>query len=505
MSQRWHFHLSWILFCATAFVSLFVVYGHSLPFFFYQDDFILLEFVSQKSLIDYIELSFTKPDHLLPLNFGVVFRPLPHYVYFQIARQLFNLNPVPFRLVNLLIHFLCGVLVAKYGQMISNKPSIGFIAGLLFIINQVYFEPLYWISANNEIALTFFVLVSTISFLRAIDLGRSGWFYLGVSYVSLLLALLSKETAIITPLLIAASVLLRIDQRSVQNRLMACTKLWPYVILVVIFMIVRAPFILHALGGGGESYYTVPSNLLISLVISYLWGFWWNIETFVEPWRIILDSLTRTFSMFQPLALSIVSFVLIIIIAIYVTMTSGRANRAGPIWLGLFWFFVSALPALATGVLAAYLFSLSAVGFVIISAYLVNWVAIRLSVKWPVLKRLLPIVVLSISIASASLVVRSLERTTWPAKFIPLAESTLKVAQQNHWHQRMNKAVCLIDFPEEVWWSERAQAAFHMFIDPEIDVYELRDSSSGRNPCPWDSLQVRYVNNTVTATWFPEN
>lgn len=509
MSQRQHFYLPWMMFCTTAFISLFAVYGRSLPFFFYQDDFILLEFVSQKSLIDYVGISFTKPSHLLPLNFGVVFRPLPHYVYFQVIHRLFNLNPAPFRLVNLLIYFLCGVLIAKYGQMISRKPDVGFVAGIIFIVNRVYFEPLYWISANNEIALTFSVLVSIISFLRSLDSARFGRFYLGISCTGLLLALLSKETAIVTPTLIAASVLLRIDRRSVQSRLMMCAKLWPHVILVVIFVAVRAPFILYALDGGGESYYAIPSNIIVRIVTDYLWGFWWNLETFVEPWRMMLDSLTQTFSVFQPLVISIMSFILIGAIATYMTVTNGWANRANPIWLGLFWFFVSALPALVTGVLAAYLFSLSAVGFVVIFGYLIDLIATELSIKWLPARRLLPIVFLGVSIVSASLVVQSLEKTTWPAKFMPLAESTIKVARQSLLHQPVNnpvnKIVCLVGFPYAVWWPERAQPAFRMFIDPEINVRELENSNSNGDTCPGGSLQLTYVDNTIVTTWLPEN
>lgn len=502
MSQRWPF-ISRMIFCVTAFISLFIVYGRSLSFFFYQDDFILLEFVDQKNLIDYILISFTKPTRLLPLNFGVVFRPLSHYVYFQVMYQLFDLNPISYRFVNVFIHLLCGILVAKYAERIGGKPNLGFIAGLFFVINRIYFEPLYWISANNELFLTFFVLVSTLSFLLALDRGRFAWFYSGISYGSLLFALLSKETATVTPILIAASVLLRIDRRSVEYKLRKVIKLWFHVVLVAIFMAIRAPFILYALSGGGESYYKAPSNFT-RLMTSYLWGFWWALETFVEPWRTILNSLTRTFSVFQPILLSIIGLVLVFAITIYMIIMKDKSNYAHLVGLGLFWFFISALPSLATGVLAAYLFSLPGVGFAIIGSCLVDWLVTRLSRKWPITRKLLAVLFLGTSVISASLVVQYLEKTAWPAKFIPIVEATVQVVKQKLLHQPMIKTICLVDFPDEVWWPERAQAAFHMFIDQEINVFEFK---GGFNPqsCPADSIQIRYVNNTVVAVWPPEN
>jgi hypothetical protein len=62
---------------------------------------------------------------------GVVFRPIPHYIYFKISQTLF-----------------------------TNKSRIGFLAGTLFTLNRVFITPMYWILDNNELFLCIFVCLS---------------------------------------------------------------------------------------------------------------------------------------------------------------------------------------------------------------------------------------------------------------------------------------------------------------------------------------------------------
>jgi hypothetical protein len=489
--------LYWFVFCAAALISLFFVYARSLQFFFWQDDFNLLEFVGSEPLAEYVRISFTKPTHILPLNLGVVFRPIPHYIYFKTGRVLFGLNPLPYRLLNMFWHFLSGVLVAKYCQMISKNTTVGFVAGLLFVISRVYLTPIYWISANNEIAVTFFVLLSVIGYLEALGQGKKGWVYLWISYVGLVLALLSKESAVVLPALIALSVLLRFDSSSFRDRLHACLRLWPHLLIVLVFLASRALLIVYALSGGGESYYSISN--LPQLATSYLWGFWWNLETFVEPWRTILDGLTRSFSLFQPLYLSGVGMILTLFGAIWLIKESGRANAANPVWLGLAWYVISALPALVTGILTAYLFSLPTVGFVMVMAYLVESAVARVWRESITKRGASFAILLMLSVVSARLVVLSLEKTTWPVRYMPLAVETLEVAQQQFFDPDSNQTVCLVDFPTETWWPGRLQAAFHVFVSPAINVLELTTEEFDGEECPFGAPQLKYINNGIVV------
>lgn len=494
LDQSW-FH--WLAFCAVVFASVLFVFGRALQFYFWQDDFYLLEFVGQKSLVEYVRVCFTKPTHILPLNLGVVFRPMTHYLYFKICRILFGLEPSLYRLPIIFVLFFSGILVARYCQLITRRRAYGFVAGVIFVINRAHFTPVYWITSSHEIVVTCFMLLSVIGFLQSLD-GKAGesQIYNFISLLSLVFALLSKENAVVLPALIVLSVFLRSGSDPFRNRLLACRRLWLHCLIVLVFLAVRIPLVVYALDGGGDSYYAL--SRLTNLVTSYLWGFWWHLETFVEPWRMILDGLTQSFSLFQPLYVSTLGVLLSAAGAIWLIRREGNTNAANPIWLGLAWFVISAAPALVTGILSAYLFSLPAVGFAMVIAYLVV-IPIIGTGQESTAKRWLPLVILLLlGIVSARLVVFSLETSTWPVKHMPLAAQTLEAAQRHLPNPDSSQTVCLVDFPTETWWpGKNLQPAFHVFFDPKTSVRELTAEEVNGGGCPLDAPQLRYVNGEI--------
>lgn len=488
--------LYWFIFCGVALLSLFFVYGHSLQFFFWSDDFYLLEYVDQNPFSEYVRVSFTKPTERLPLNFGFHFRPVSQYIKFKVARLLFDLNPLPYRLWLIMFqHFLLGVLIAQYSQMITRKPMVGFVAGVLFVINRIHLTAIYWVIASSANLSVCFVLLSVIAYLQALKQVRKSWIHFWISYVSLALALLSDVVAVVVPVLVALSVFLRLDNKSFRDRLFACLELWPHVLMVLVFLAIRAPLIVYALGGGGDSYYRTSN--LSQIALRYLWGFWWHLETFVEPWRTILDGLTQSFSLFQPVYLSATGMILTIAGAIWLIRVSNKANATNPIWLGLVWFFVSASPALAAGVLTDYPFSLSAVGFVMVVAYLVEFAVAGISRESAAIRRLLLVIFLVLSVFSARFLVLSLEKTTWPVKDMTLAAEILEVAQ--HRLLDSDETVCLVDFPDEGLTLAYIDEAFRLFVDPEISVRKLTAVELEGGGCSPSSLQLRHINGEIVV------
>jgi hypothetical protein len=485
LRQGW---FPWLAFCIIAFMSLFWVYSHSLRYFFWQDDFFLLDFVGHQSLVDYIRIAFTKPIDKMPLNFGVVFRPMTHYVYFWICRVLFGLEPSLYRLPIMLLLFFGSVLVAKYCQMIGRSSIYGYVAGILFVINRTHLTPVYWITPSHEIVAICFMLFSVVAYLRSLHARKSRLYY-SISWVSLILALLTKENAIVTPVLAALSVLLSLDGKRLREKLLACRPLWAHFLIVLVYLAIRAPLALYALGGGGHSYYTF--SYLANLPADYVWGFWWHWETFVEPWRMLLDQLTQSFSLFQPVYLSLFCAVLVLASAAWLIRSRGKISAANPIWLGLAWFVIAAAPALIAGVLADYLFSLSAVGFALAIAYPIVFIASRIA-KSPRMAGLLLAAFLLMAIISARLVVLSLEKTTWPVKYMPLASETLKAARPYILTRDAPQTICLVDFPNETWQSGRAQSAFHVFLGSRISILELQADDLSEK-CPPGFLRLTYT------------
>lgn len=486
--------IQWLIFLLICLGAIFIVFGRSLNVFFWQDDFNLLEFVIHKPLEEYIRISFTPPTELLPMNLGVVFRPIPHYLYFHGNYLLFGLNPVPYRLVNLLLHLVNAFLMARYTQLLFGQRSIGFIAGLLLIVNRVFTIPLYWISANNEIIMVSFVLISIITYIFQLNNNSYKKFvYLAISILSTFCALMSKETGVIIPSLIVLNVFLRFEDKpfSWRNKIRDCLLLWPHILMCIIFVIMRAPLILYAFQGGGDSYYTVSSPLS-NVTNGLMWGFWWNIETFVEPWRQILDSITQSFSLFQPIYLSLLVFCLSIIGGIWIIRSKKQLREANPIWLGLIWFFISAIPALITGILADYLFALPAVGFSIMAAYYLKFISERIF-RSNSKRNIFIGFALILATLSAWLVVPQAEKATGVAEDMPLIFQTIELVKSHGSELDQEKMLCLID-TNEFWLPHRAEAALHVFVDPQITVTEIRDVTT---VCPTNTLTLEYKDGNV--------
>ncbi|MCX7791998.1 MAG: glycosyltransferase family 39 protein [Chloroflexaceae bacterium] len=478
--------LRWLLLpCITAF-ALFIVYAPSLPFPFYQDDYNLLELVSQGDLGDYISLSFTKPERLLPLNFGVVFRPIPHFIFFDIGYSLFNLNPLPFRLMSLLLLLISGVVAGIYALVITRRYEIGLLTSILLVSSRIFFEPVYWISANNEIFLTFFALVAVLFYLLARD--RHSLLLDLVSIFALACALLSKETAVVIPALIGASVLLRAGAWRIVERLKALVPIWPHALLVLGFLILRLPYITYALDGGGDSYYDVTTAE--SFLSSYVWGFWWALESFVEPWRSILDSFTRTFSLFQPVYLGSATMVGVGMYAVFLAWR-GLYAEARIIVLGLSWFFIAAFPPLYTGVLSSYLFALSAVGFCLAVATVVDTVIRQVFRQQAVQHRIL-VTLGALYILSGYAFVVSSAYETWPASKMSQSIQVLESLQEIQMATGASE-ICVSGIPEPLWFSGRIEPALRLFSNPATVIHEL-PAGADLQACPPGVLYVHYQN-----------
>lgn len=127
----------------------------------------------------------------------IEFFPLRDSVYATL-HALVGLEPWAYHVVQLCWHAAVSVLVAVLGRRLAG-PLGGLVAGLLFAAHPVHVESVAWVSTLKDPMFTSFVLVSVLCWDRYRDSG--GWkAYVG-AMVALMLALLCKALAIVTPVL----------------------------------------------------------------------------------------------------------------------------------------------------------------------------------------------------------------------------------------------------------------------------------------------------------------
>lgn len=119
-------------------------------------------------------------------------------VTLALDHALWGLRPLGYHLTNILLHAANSALVTWLLIAWLGAPAAALGAGALFALHPVHTEAVAWVSARNELLLAGFLLAALLAWRR-----RSrgpGWIALAI--VSFALALLSKETAVVFPLLV---------------------------------------------------------------------------------------------------------------------------------------------------------------------------------------------------------------------------------------------------------------------------------------------------------------
>lgn len=139
-------------------------------------------------------------------NFGVdnLYRPLVSMSY-AIQYWLHGPRPMPFHLVNVLLHATASALVAAFGIRLATRcaldekksRAIGLIAGILFATHPIHVEAVANVVGRAELMCAIGVVGAMWLFLLPLSLMR----VLGI-YLLFLLALLSKEQGMLVPLLL---------------------------------------------------------------------------------------------------------------------------------------------------------------------------------------------------------------------------------------------------------------------------------------------------------------
>jgi hypothetical protein len=162
--------------------------------FFEQDDFSWLWYSRYSSIQEWVQCFFR-------FNGAGNYRPLSQETYFWLGRKLFGLWPPGYHLVSIALHLLASLLVYRLLRLFC--PALQSMASTLFFaVHNAHFSSLYWISALPEPLALLFYLAALISFIRSDRESRWDLYVLSLSFMGF--ALLSKESILSLPLVLAA-------------------------------------------------------------------------------------------------------------------------------------------------------------------------------------------------------------------------------------------------------------------------------------------------------------
>ncbi len=174
--------------------AAFCVYHGALAGFFVQDDFGWLGDSRFRSFGAWFRCFFR-------FNPALTYRPLSQETFFWLGQQLFGVQPAGFHFLSMAIHLADAALV--YMLLRKFCPKLPCLVGAFFFaVHSAHFRSVYWISAVPEPMALAFYLTSFLFFIRFDRERKPG--ALVLSTASMALGMMSKESLLSLPLVLAA-------------------------------------------------------------------------------------------------------------------------------------------------------------------------------------------------------------------------------------------------------------------------------------------------------------
>jgi Tfp pilus assembly protein PilF len=131
------------------------------------------------------------------------YRPMMTFAYL-IAYKLFGPIPFGFHLLSLVLHMGVVLLLFAVTEQLFGDRLLSLVAAGLFALHPIHTESVAWIAGITDLELSFFFLLTFLLYLRIEPSGRSSWTLQAAILASYLCALLSKEQALVLPVLAIA-------------------------------------------------------------------------------------------------------------------------------------------------------------------------------------------------------------------------------------------------------------------------------------------------------------
>lgn len=186
-----------------------LIYANSLRNAFVFDDGGLIVWNPQiRNLAQYPEILKWDANRPIPQasDRGTTHRPL-RTALLAIEYRLFELNPIGYRAVNILLHAVNGALVFLLVRLLLGGVPVALWAALLFVVHPIQTDSVAYISGQRDVLFTFWYLLGFWGFVRYRITEKLP--YLGLMALAYVLGLMTKEMAITLPVVCAVYDLIR--------------------------------------------------------------------------------------------------------------------------------------------------------------------------------------------------------------------------------------------------------------------------------------------------------
>lgn len=130
------------------------------------------------------------------------------YLTFAINYKIHGLNVAGYHIVNLMVHICCGLFVWNITKKLINQDNsfdnsqinlIATFSGLIFVLHPVQTQAVTYIYQRHTCLATLFIFSSFLCWIKAVNYEKYRFVWYGLSFLFSLLAMFTKEIAVVIP------------------------------------------------------------------------------------------------------------------------------------------------------------------------------------------------------------------------------------------------------------------------------------------------------------------
>jgi len=331
------------------FILGFIVYSNSLNGDFVWDDEILVKdniYIKDWSKVIKLFAGDFGPGSFMK---GYLYRPIQMITY-TVDYSFWGLRAIGYHLTNIFLHILVALAIYRLTNILFNTKILSFLTSILFVVHPVHTEAVTYISGRADSLAALFILLCLIFYIKQTTSlkKRSMYFLILFSY---LLAVLSKEYSLITPML------LLVYSYTFEKKILV-KEFLSILCITLIYIILRVIFIPSHTISTGNFFQRIPGFFVA--IAEYL-------RLLLRPFNLHMEYGNKLFNFHDAKAIVGVSVVLLLLMYAFLKRKNDKLMV-----FSIFWFFVSLLPVSNLYPINAYMAEhwlyLPSIGFFIILA-----------------------------------------------------------------------------------------------------------------------------------------
>ncbi|MFC2131084.1 glycosyltransferase family 39 protein [Bacteroidota bacterium] len=242
---------------------------------------------------------------------------------FMVNAQMTGKELTSYHITNIVIHAINACLIYFLLNLLGYKRLIALIGGLIYVVHPVFTNAVAWIVGRNDLFFALFTLTTFI--LLILYINKQNLWYLLLHFFAFLLALFSKETAVMLPILFIAYLTLIRKINFRQKQIILCISSW--IVAVIIW------YIFKSMADLGEPVFRTGIDVFLfnlAVIPEFIAKFFFPVHLSVLP----------TYSFFNTTA-----GIVIIALLLFLYFRSEKKRNTYLIF-GIIWFLIIIIPGM---------------------------------------------------------------------------------------------------------------------------------------------------------------